>query len=66
MLLALTEFLMFNRLLRAQLAQLEALDDKGVSVSWLINEVEWKLQQRSLRWQLYRFTLYVQEKLGYG
>ena len=66
MLLALTEFLMFNRSLRAQLAQLEALEAKGVPVMGSINKLHWKLQQRSLRWQLYRFTLYVQEKLGYA
>ena len=66
MLLALTEILMFDRSLRAQLAQLEALDDKGVPVMGAIHDLNWKLQQRSLRWQLYRFTLYVQEKLGYA
>ena len=58
---------MFNRSLKAQLARLKALDERGVPGLWgAINDLEWRLQQRSLRWQLYRFTVYVQKKLGYS
>ena len=58
---------MFNRSLQAQLAQLKAMDERGVSGLWSsIHDLEWRLQQRSLRWQLYRFTLFVQSKLGYS
>ena len=58
---------MFNRSLQAQLAQLKAMDEIGVAGLWdSINDLEWRLQQRSLRWQLYRFTAYVQNRLGYS
>ena len=58
---------MFNRSLQARLAKLEALADDGVPGLWgQIQELEWRLQQRSLRWQLYRFTVFVQSKLGYS
>ena len=60
---------MFNSRSKAELLQLHGLIDKGIPLPPggldRLNELEWRQTSWTWQWQLYRFTCFVQNRLGY-